>query len=179
MPGSETSPSEQPLHEMPYAGPVSAGILMYRELSRPRRTLEVYIVHPGGPYFAAHRDRFWGVPKGIVDDGESLQEAAVREFTEETGFEPPAPEFDLGSVRGRRGKTIHCYAARWDRKGDPPEVNSNLCTVEWPPASGTLIEIPEIDEGRFMTIDRARSWMGHVQQEFLDRLIDWLKVKDD
>ena len=150
---------------------------MYRRQAGPRGELEVYIVHSGGPYFAPYRDRFWGVPKGLVTDGESFHDAAVREFTEETGFGPPTPEFDLGSVRGRRGKTIHCFSAFWDLPDDPPDVNSNTCMVEWPPASGTHIEIPEVDEGRFVTLERARAWMGHAQREFLDRLVDALESR--
>jgi predicted NUDIX family NTP pyrophosphohydrolase len=161
-----------------HRGKVSAGVLMYRTTG-PDGDLQVYIVHSGGPYFQAHRDRFWGIPKGLTDGPEPVQDAAIREFREETGFEPPDGLVDLGETTGRHGKVIRCFAARWTESSDPPEVNSNTCMVEWPPNSGTEIEIPEVDEGRFVGMAQARKMMGHAQRVFLDRLRDYLGYPPD
>lgn len=146
----------------------SAGILLFRRESSRTGGLEVYLVHPGGPYFAG-KDA-WGIAKGLIEDGENEKTAARREFAEETGFESPKTLLDLGTVRTHRGKVIHGFAARWDQPGDPPPVRSNTCPVQWPPHSGAWIDIPEVDEGRFFPIDEIRHRMHGCQSEFLERL---------
>lgn len=40
----------------------------------------------------------WGLPKGGIDEGEAIEEAAVREVREETGLEAQI-EADLGEIR--------------------------------------------------------------------------------
>jgi len=137
---------------------------------RCRPSLEVFLVHPGGPYFVDRQEGIWGIPKGLLDPGEDPQAAARREFREETGLEPPdSPWIPLGTVTGR---TRHIVA--WAVEGDWPEacrLVSNTCWVEWPPRSGTRMEIPEVDDGRFWSLDQARRMISERQQTFLDRLV--------
>src|SRR5690606_867902 len=60
----------------------SAGTLLYRRADDG--SFAVLIVHPSGNY---NRRDPWGIPKGLLDEGESLEEAARRETLEETGVE--------------------------------------------------------------------------------------------
>ena len=50
------------------------------------RTLEVFIVHPGGPFWSKKDDGAWSIPKGEYNEGEDALATARREFMEETGF---------------------------------------------------------------------------------------------
>jgi len=134
--------------------------------------LQVYLVHPGGPYFTG-KD-VWGIAKGLIEDGEDERSAARREFTEETGIDAPTDLTDLGTVTTHRGKVIHGFAGLWPHGDDPPPVRSNTCPVQWPPHSGIWIDVPEVDEGRFFAIDEIRERMHGCQSEFLDRLEELL-----
>jgi predicted NUDIX family NTP pyrophosphohydrolase len=122
----------------------SAGLLLYR---RRGSRLEVFLVHPGGPYWAKKDEGAWSVPKGLVDPGEDELACARREFSEETGFEPPltASERDLGIFRQPSGKRLHIWAVEGDC--DPAALTSNLFEMEWPPHSGHRAQFPEVDRG--------------------------------
>jgi predicted NUDIX family NTP pyrophosphohydrolase len=123
---------------------VSAGILLYRR--RPLG-LEVFLVHPGGPFWARKDDGAWTVPKGLVDAGEDELAAARREFREETGFEvaSSAPAQDLGEFRQPSGKRVRIWAVEGDC--DPGNLKSNGFEMEWPPRSGRMERFPEVDRG--------------------------------
>jgi len=146
----------------------SAGILLYREATD---ALEVLLVHPGGPFWAKKDEGAWSIPKGEVDDGEEPRACALRELEEELG-EPPAisPEqlVDLGTVRQKAGKTVHCWAAEADF--DPATLKSNTFTIEWPPRSGRQREFPEVDRAEWFGIDAARGKINTAQVDLLDRL---------
>lgn len=133
--------------------------------------VEFFLAHPGGPYFENKHEGYWGIPKGLLEPGEDERAAAIREFREETGFDAPLPLVDLGSERMRSGKVVHAFASRWEADVDPPAVRSNTCPVEWPPESGTRIDVLEIDEGCFVTLERARALMNVGQRVFVDRLL--------
>jgi predicted NUDIX family NTP pyrophosphohydrolase len=60
----------------------SAGILLYRFKDL---NLEIFLVHPGGPFWAKKDSGAWSIPKGEFNDNEAPLEAAIREFKEETG----------------------------------------------------------------------------------------------
>ena len=154
----------------------SAGVLLYRWAESVRvHALEVYLVHPGGPYFRNKDNGCWGIAKGLIEDGEDEETTARREFTEETGFAPPVDLHDLGTVTTGRGKVIRAFAGEWTDSGDPPAVASNTCPAEWPPKSGKFIDIPEVDDGRFYSLETARTRMNGCQAELLDRLVDRLE----
>jgi predicted NUDIX family NTP pyrophosphohydrolase len=124
--------------------PISAGILLYR---RRASGVEVFLVHPGGPYWARKDEGAWSVPKGLVDAGEEEIVCARREFKEETGFDLQGVggERDLGTVQLPSGKLLHVWAVEGDC--NPAELNSNLFEMEWPPKSGRMARFPEVDRG--------------------------------
>ncbi len=130
---------------------------------------EVLLAHPGGPYWKGRHAGAWSIPKGGVDRGETPLEAALREFREETGFEPSPPYLPLGAVVQRSGKVVHAWAFEGDC--DPAASRSNTTSTEWPPRSGRIIEIPEVDEVRFFSIEDARKAINTRQSALLDRLL--------
>jgi predicted NUDIX family NTP pyrophosphohydrolase len=123
---------------------VSAGILLHR---RGAAATEVFLVHPGGPYWARKDEAAWSVPKGLVDPGEEEFACALREFREETGFDAGAmgAASDLGTFRLPSGKRLHVWALEGDC--DPAALHSNLFGIEWPPRSGRIEQFPEVDRG--------------------------------
>ncbi|MCL5096298.1 MAG: NUDIX domain-containing protein, partial [Candidatus Omnitrophica bacterium] len=111
---------------------VSAGLLMYRIVANQ---LQVFIAHPGGPFFQ-HRDLdCWSIPKGEIEPGERPLDTAIREFKEEVGIEPTGDFFELGSIRQKGGKQVLAWAfdGDWD---DSQPIKSNTFEMEWPPGSG-------------------------------------------
>lgn len=149
----------------------SAGLLMYR---RGGRGLEVFLVHPGGPYWANKDLGAWSVPKGEYGEDEEPLEAARREFKEETGFGVDGGEFlSLGEIRQAGGKMVSVWAHEGDI--DPGSLVSNLCTIEWPARSGRSIEIPEVDRGGWFTIGEAQDRIFKSQQPFLSTLMTTLE----
>lgn len=143
----------------------SAGILLFR---RRNCRLEVFLVHPGGPFFAAKDHGVWTIPKGEFTPDEDALAAARREFQEETGFQLSGEFLPLETVRQNSGKIVSAWAIEGDC--DPAKLVSNFCPVEWPPRSGKQIEIPEVDRGEWFTMDEARRRMMPAQTPFLDRL---------
>jgi predicted NUDIX family NTP pyrophosphohydrolase len=150
---------------------VSAGLLMYR---RREGRLEVFLVHPGGPFFAKKDLGAWGIPKGEYKKDEEPQAAARREFVEETGFSAEGPFIDLSNVKQAGGKIVTAWAFEGDC--DPADLVSNTCEIEWPPKSGKLLEIPEVDRGHWFSIAEAREHIKKTQEPFLDRLCEALDV---
>ena len=143
----------------------SAGILMYR---RSARGLEVFLVHPGGPFFARKDLGAWTVPKGEPDPGEALRDCALREFEEETGMKPEGELIELGEVQQAGGKRV----AAWAIEGDfgARELRCHRVEIEWPPRSGKKRSIPEIDRAEYFTIEEARAKINPAQAALLDRL---------
>ena len=144
---------------------VSAGILLYR---RRRGELEVFLAHPGGPFWRGREAGAWTIPKGLVAEGEALLDAARREFQEETGHAPEGPFLPLGSIRQKAGKTVHAWACEGD--ADPARVTSNTTTTEWPRGSGRRITYPEVDRCGWFSLPQARERLNPAQAELLDRL---------
>lgn len=153
---------------------LSAGLLLYR---RGGERLEVFLVHPGGPYTRNKDAGVWSLPKGEAEDGETLFEVALREFREETGQDPETLRegawIELGSIRQKAGKVVHA----WAFEGDWPEdaqVCSNTYFTEWPPRSGRQEEFPEVDRAQFFDIPTARGKIVAAQAELLTRLEEHL-----
>ena len=143
----------------------SAGLLMYR---RRGTTLEVLLVHPGGPFWASRDAGAWTLPKGELNDGEAALDAARREFTEETGVVPEGPFLALTPVRQKAGKVVHAWAFAGDC--DPAQLTSNEFTMEWPPRSGKYASFPEVDRAAFFTIAAARDKINPAQLALLEEL---------
>jgi predicted NUDIX family NTP pyrophosphohydrolase len=128
----------------------SAGILMYRH---GQRGLEVFLVHPGGPFWAKKDSGSWSIPKGEFDEDESPLTAAKREFTEETGLSVEGEFLELQPVKQPSGKTVFAFALEGDY--DAALVRSNTFTMEWPQGSGRVREFPEVDRAAWFTVPEA------------------------
>ena len=149
----------------PRRSAVSAGLLLFRRSDGP---LELFLAHPGGPFWK-HRDAgAWTIPKGLVGDGEALLDAARREFEEETGIVARPPFLSLASVRQRAGKTVHAWA--WEGDADSAHTASNTMRAEWPRRSGRFITFPEIDRCAWFDPDSARTRINPAQAVFVERL---------
>jgi predicted NUDIX family NTP pyrophosphohydrolase len=147
----------------------SAGILPYRRVAE---LLEVLLVHPGGPFWAKKDEGAWSVPKGEVDPGEEARACALRELEEELGSSlglSAEQLVELGSVRQKSGKIVHCWAAEADF--DPAELRSNTFEMEWPPRSGARREFPEVDRAEWFEPEAARQKINPAQAELIDRLL--------
>ena len=144
---------------------ISAGLLLFR---RAHGRLEVFLAHPGGPFWARRDEGAWTIPKGGVEVGEDALDAAKREFLEETGI-PAGGEFlPLGSIRQRAGKIVHAWA--WEGDADAARITSNTTQTEWPRGSGRRITYPEVDRCAWFSPEEARKRMNAAQAEFIDRL---------
>jgi predicted NUDIX family NTP pyrophosphohydrolase len=165
-------------YRMPTQGR-SAGLLLFR---RTTAGLEVFLVHPGGPYSARKDAGAWTIPKGEPEPGEEPLAVAVRELAEETGQSvevcaPAASPLALGTVRQRGGKTVEAWAV----EGDWPAgatLGSNTFEIEWPPRSGRRRTFPEVDRGEFFPLDIARQKINPAQVELLDRLAQHLAASE-
>ena len=143
----------------------SAGLLFYR---RPGGKLEVFLAHPGGPFWQNRDEGAWTIPKGVAEPGEALLAAACREFEEETGVRPVGPFLQLGSVRQKAGKLVHAWA--WEGDADADRVTSNTMRTEWPRGSGRFLTFPEVDRCAWFNPATARKKINPAQAEFIDRL---------
>ncbi|WP_373694104.1 NUDIX domain-containing protein [Edaphobacter paludis] len=137
--------------------------------------LEVFLVHPGGPIWARKDKGAWTIPKGEYGPDENPLAAARREFEEETGFVATGEFADLGTVQQKSGKVVTVWAFEGDC--DPLQLTSNTCQIEWPPRSGHQLEIPEIDRGRWFSIEEARKYIREEQQPLLDKLVPAIRVQ--
>ena len=145
---------------------------MYRERDS---TLEFFLVHPGGPFWAKKDAGAWSIPKGQLLDSEDPLTAARREFEEETGWPPLGDFIDLGEIKRPGGKIVSVWAFSGD--ADPAQLRSNRFQLEWPPRSGRKMEFPEIDRGGWFGIAEAHAKLGAGQSVFLDRLLDRLQLR--
>ena len=143
----------------------SAGLLLYRRCTQ----LEVFLVHPGGPFWSKKDAGAWSLPKGEIGEGEDALQAAKREFTEETGFQIDGEFRPLDPVKQSGGKIIYAWAVAADC--DPARLRSNLFSLEWPPKSGRTQEFPEVDRSGWFSIAEARKRINAAQIGFLDQLV--------
>ena len=144
---------------------ISAGLLLFR---RSARGLEVLLAHPGGPFWRDRDAGSWTIPKGMVNEGEDLLDAARREFAEETGIASTGPYLPLGSIRQKGGKVVHAWA--WEGDADAGAIVSNTTTSEWPPGSGRRITYPEVDRCGWFDPETARRRINSAQAELIGRL---------
>jgi predicted NUDIX family NTP pyrophosphohydrolase len=143
----------------------SAGILLYKKV---QGALQVFLVHPGGPYFARKDEGVWSIPKGEIDEGEDPLAAARREFEEETGCRPEGGLIPLSPVKQKGGKTV----LSWSVEGgcDAGTISSNTFTIEWPTGSGRMQEYPEVDRAGWFTVEEAKRKIHPAQAALIDEL---------
>lgn len=149
---------------------ISAGILAYRKI---RSGIEVFLVHPGGPFWKNKETGAWSVPKGELDEGEEPLSAAQREFEEETGQKISGSFIQLKPVKLKSGKLVMAWAV--EANPDASNIISNSIKVEWPYKSGKWITCPEVDRAAWFTPEEAREKINPAQANFIDELQEILK----
>lgn len=154
---------------------LSAGIMLYRTVGSGG--VEIFLVHPGGPFWAKKDMGAWSIPKGEYDEGEEGLAAAKREFKEETGFDLPAGQaLELGTVT-YNNKIV----AAWAVKGsiDARRVRSNTFTIEWPPKTGRRQEFAEVDRAGWFVPAAAKQKLVKGQVDLVDMLCEQLGISGD
>ena len=148
----------------------SAGLIVYR---RQEDGVEVFLVHPGGPFWAKKDLGAWSIPKGEYEEGEEGLDVARREFLEETGFAAEGDFIEVGTIKQAGGKVVKAWAV--EGEFDAALLRSNVFEMEWPPRSGRLQEFPEVDRGGWFSIEEARGRILKGQVGLLERLEGLLK----
>lgn len=143
----------------------SAGILMYR---RHNDRVEVFLVHPGGPFWAKKDVGAWSIPKGEISREEEPLETAKREFREETGIAVNGEFVPLPPVKQPGGKVVHAWLLEGDCDAD--DIQSNTFTMQWPPRSGQTREFPEVDRAGWFSLSAAKEKMLKGQRPLLDEI---------
>jgi predicted NUDIX family NTP pyrophosphohydrolase len=143
----------------------SAGILLYRHRAG---TLEVLLIHPGGPYWRNKDAGAWMIPKGGVEAGEEPLAAALREFEEEVGTRLDGTPRPLCRIRQKGGKWVEAYALEGDLDADA--IVSNQFQLEVPARSGRFRSYPEVDRAAWMSLPKARAMILPSQTPILDAL---------
>jgi predicted NUDIX family NTP pyrophosphohydrolase len=143
----------------------SAGILMYRWRGP---AIEVFLVHPGGPFWAKKDAGAWSIPKGEPAQAEDLLYAAKREFEEETGCVVEGNFTALSPAKQAGGKVVYAWAVEGDCR--PESIKSINFSMEWPPRSGKRMEFPEVDRAGWFTLELAREKLLKGQVGFLEEL---------
>ena len=145
----------------------SAGILLYRIKDKK---LEVFLVHPGGPFWKNKDIGAWTIPKGEFDADEEALDAAVREFGEETGHALDGPFHALSPIKQKGGKKVLAWATEGNL--DPASIVSNKFEMEWPPKSGRMTSFPEVNKGGWFDMDTAAQVINPAQVALLKELSD-------
>jgi predicted NUDIX family NTP pyrophosphohydrolase len=143
----------------------SAGLLIYR---RRNGELEVFLVHPGGPFWRNKDQGAWSIPKGEFAAGDDPLETANREFHEETSLTVSGPFHAVQPLKQPSGKIVHAWLVEGDF--DPSEVRSNTFKLEWPRNSKKFIDVPEVDRAEWFPLEIAREKILLGQRPFLDQL---------
>ncbi len=152
-------------------GKQSSGILLYRKTTS---ILEIFLVHPGGPFWARKDLHAWSIPKGEFTNEESPLNAAIREFEEETGIHLTGNFTALTPVIQKGGKNVYCYSCEGNL--DQYKIRSNTFEMEWPPKSGKKQSFPEIDRGEWFEVATGKLKIIEAQAAFIDELIRMNKI---
>lgn len=146
----------------------SAGLLLYRYSNQ---MLEVLLVHPGGPFWKNKEAGAWSVPKGEFDATEDGLAAAIREAKEETGCLFSGNFRPLSPIKQKNGKTVYAWALQADF--DTATLTSNTFPLEWPPKSGKIIEVPEVDRAEWFNSEEAKEKINSAQRALIEQLVKW------
>jgi predicted NUDIX family NTP pyrophosphohydrolase len=149
----------------------SAGILLFR---RTGKYPEVFIVHPGGPFWTKKDKGAWSVPKGEFTEEEKPLAAAIREFREETGLSISGDFIELTPVKQKSGKIVHVFAIEHDP--DISILTSNTFPLEWPPKSGKIQQLPEIDRYGWFDMPAAKERLNEALSGVLEELKGRLEI---
>jgi predicted NUDIX family NTP pyrophosphohydrolase len=147
----------------------SAGLLVYRKKDK---SLEVFLVHPGGPFWKGKEIGAWSIPKGEFQDGEDPLLAAQREFLEETGQVVNGNFMELKAIQQKAGKLVYAWAV--EGEADADNIVSNTFRQEYPYKSGKWITVPEVDKAAWFGLEEAREKLNPAQAALLDDLLSKL-----
>lgn len=143
----------------------SAGILLYKF---QEKTVQVFLVHPGGPFWKNKDEGAWSIPKGEFEENEDPLYAAKREFKEETGAEIDGKFVQLTPIKQKSGKVVQAWAVHGDI--DASDIRSNHFEIEWPPKSGKMSSFPEVDRAGWFDLEEARVKINSAQVELVNEL---------
>lgn len=144
----------------------SAGIVLYR---KKNNSIEVFLVHPGGPFWKGKEKGAWSIPKGEFTEGEDALTVAKREFNEETGQTVDGDFTELAPIKQKGGKMVYAWAVEGD--ADAENIVSNTFKTEWPYKSGKWITIPEVDKAGWFGIEEAKEKINAAQVELIEELV--------
>lgn len=147
----------------------SAGILLYR---RKDKHVEVFLIHPGGPFWKGKDKGAWSIPKGEFEEGEDPLMAAKREFEEETGQPIDGDFIELKPIQQKGGKMVYAWAVEGNI--DAEHIVSNTFQQEWPYKSGKWMTFPEVDKAGWFGVEEAREKMNEAQVALIADLIKQL-----
>ena len=150
----------------------SAGVLLFR---MKREQLEVFLVHPGGPFWIKKDAGAWSIPKGEIETGEEALQVAIREFKEETGQEIEGSFSELQPVKQKAGKIIKAWAVEGDI--DETTIVSNTFEIEWPPRSGKKKIFPEVDKAQWFSLTEASEKINPGQLPLIEELQQIIRNK--
>lgn len=149
----------------------SAGLLVYR---KNKAAIEIFLVHPGGPFWKGKDKGAWSIPKGEFEDDEEPLAAAKREFKEETGQEVNGDFIELRPIKQKSGKLVYAWAV--EAEVDADTIVSNTFQLEYPAKSGKWITIPEVDKASWLSIEEAKEKINPAQADLIDDLLTKLNV---
>lgn len=144
----------------------SAGILLYRKTNN---YIEIFLVHPGGPFWKGKDKGAWSIPKGEFANDEDPLTVAKREFFEETGQTIDGNFIGLNPIQQKGGKMVYAWAV--EGNADADNIVSNTFKQEWPYKSGQWITIPEVDKAGWFSMEEAKEKMNAAQVEFVEELV--------
>ena len=149
----------------------SAGILLYKVVDQ---IMQVFLIHPGGPFWKNKDAGVWSIPKGEFTDAEKALDAAIREFEEETGIKPSGEFIALTPIKQKSGKIVYAWALQSDI--DASKIVCNTFTMEWPPKSGKFQSFPEADKADWFSVADAKQKINPSQAALIDELIQKISV---
>jgi predicted NUDIX family NTP pyrophosphohydrolase len=151
---------------------LSAGIVLYRKRGND---LELFLVHPGGPFWKSKDEGAWSFPKGEYSEPEDPLEVAKREFLEETGSPIDGTFLQLTPRKQKGGKVVSLWAVEGDC--DARAIRSNTFAAEWPPRSGKFERFPEVDRAAWFPPQTAKEKINPGQAPAIDELLEKLGLR--
>jgi predicted NUDIX family NTP pyrophosphohydrolase len=136
--------------------------------------IDVFLVHPGGPFWAKKDAGAWSIPKGEFETEQPLV-AAMREFEEETGLKISGDFIELKPVKQKGGKIVYAWAVEADF--DASDIQSNMFKLEWPPKSGVMRDYPEVDRAGWFDLETAKLKMLASQTGLIEQLQEFLSAE--
>ena len=151
----------------------SAGLLVYK---KQRDEVEVFLVHPGGPFWKGKDKGAWSIPKGEFEEGEETLAAAKREFKEETGQQVNGDFIELKTIKQKSGKLVYAWAV--EGQVDAENIVSNTFKLEYPYKSGKWIMVPEVDKAAWFSVKEAKEKINPAQAELIEDLVKKLNNEE-